>query len=206
MVADDAGAQALGGVIGGEPTACDEATTERVPRIGAVRSGAHGDDRPDAERPVRRPLPLRARHRSDLGALGPGGGDAADPRPLRRRALRGGRRRRSAAGAIADRLPSRTGCARWRESAATADECARVLAALGFTGDFAGESWAVDAAALAQRHRRRSLSRRGGDPPARLRPHPGGAAAAPVEPAEAGALARRSGGAPASAARWRRAV
>ena len=27
--------------------------------------------------------------------------------------------------------------------AATADECARVLAALGFTGDFAGESWAA---------------------------------------------------------------
>ena len=42
---------------------------------------------------------------------------------------------------------------------------------------------------MAQRHRRRGVSGRGGDPPARLRPHPRRAAAAPVQPAEAGALA-----------------
>ena len=63
-IADHAGVQSLGGVIGGEATGCTEATTEVLHRSGAVRSGAHRRDRPQAEHRQRRPLSLRARPRS----------------------------------------------------------------------------------------------------------------------------------------------
>ena len=99
---------------------------QRVPRIGAVRSGAHGDDRPSVERAVRRTLPLRARHRCDLGALGPGGSDSADRRDLRRRALDGGHRRRTAAATRRPFLSAPTECARlagWWRSRKTAPGC-----------------------------------------------------------------------------------
>ena len=109
VVADGAGAQALGGVIGGEPTACTETTTNvfvESALFDPVRTAMTGRALNVA---VRRPLPLRARRRSDLGELGPGGRDAADPRHLRRRALDRGRRRKSAAGALSDRLPAEPG-------------------------------------------------------------------------------------------------
>ena len=116
---------------------------QRIRRIGAVRSGPYRNDRPDAERPVRRPLSLRARRRSDLGELGPGSRDAADPRHVRRRAVDRGCRRKPATSALSDRLSAEPG-AHAGGVATDADKPTRVPAALGFAGEFTGETWAVE--------------------------------------------------------------
>ena len=82
VVADDAGAQALGGVIGGEPTACTEATTNvflELALFDPVRTAITGrtlDVQSDARYRFERGIDF------DVGELGPGSGDASDPRDL----------------------------------------------------------------------------------------------------------------------------
>ena len=63
-----------------------------VHRGGAVRSGAHRGDRPQARHRERRALSLRARPRSGLRPGRAGDRDAADARAVRRRGVRGRRR------------------------------------------------------------------------------------------------------------------
>ncbi len=71
---------------------------QRLRRGRLVRPAAYRPHRPPAQGQLRRPLPLRARRRPGVHAHRHGARDADDPRPLRRRALRGRDRRRSAAG------------------------------------------------------------------------------------------------------------
>jgi phenylalanyl-tRNA synthetase beta chain len=143
VVADSAGAQALGGVIGGEPTACTVTTT------GVFVESALFD-------PVRTAMTGRtlnvqsdARYRFERGVdptsvswglevatrliLDICGGEpstvvvAGNPPPARSPIAFRPNRVRTLAGVATD-----------------ADECTRVLAALGFAGEFTGETWAVE--------------------------------------------------------------
>ena len=54
----------MAGVIGGEATGCDEATTHRLRRMRPVRSGPHRTDRTASPDHLRRPPAVRARARS----------------------------------------------------------------------------------------------------------------------------------------------
>ena len=96
VIADDNGVQSLGGVIGGEPTGCTEATTEvfiEAALFDPVRTAATGR---------RLDIVSDARYRFERGldpafvGAGPRDRDPADPRAVRRRAVRGRRRRRRA--------------------------------------------------------------------------------------------------------------
>ena len=71
VIADDAGPEAVGGIIGGEHAGCSPETRQRVSRSRLFRSAAHRGDRPQARRPFRcalsqssaasiRPSPRRA--------------------------------------------------------------------------------------------------------------------------------------------------
>ena len=181
----------------------------RVPRSGAVRSDAHRRHRPRAEHQLRRPLPLRARHRSDVRStwglevatrliLELCGGE-----PSRR-----GGRRRAAAAAPADRLPARRGCARWPASTRRPRRVRRACSpALGFdAATFAGEtpgrsqppSWRNDIEGEA-------VPGRGGGAPAGLRPHPRRAAAAPASLPQPALYAGAAPARPRPPARWPRA-
>jgi phenylalanyl-tRNA synthetase beta chain len=142
VVADDAGALALGGVIGGEPTACTQATasvflesalfdpvrTATTGRTLSVQSDARyrferGIDPTSVtwglEVATRLILELCGGEPSDVVVTG-------NPPPSRP--------------VIAFRPASVRTLAGFT---ATAEECARVLTVLGFAGDFGSESWAV---------------------------------------------------------------
>ena len=108
VIADAAGPQALGGVMGGERPGCTETNHRRVHRIGTVRYPPH------------RPRPAESSASSPTRAIGssaastrlrplPGARsrNADDPAALRRRAERGGHRRRRAGLAPHVRLPAR---------------------------------------------------------------------------------------------------
>ena len=179
-IADDTGVQSLGGVIGGEPTGCTEATTEvfvEAALFDPVRTAATGR---------RLDIVSDARYRFERGVdpafVGPGleiatrlilelcGGEPSEvviagavPEWRRSYALRP--ERPAALGGL--HVPP--------------DESRAILEALGCTVADAAEhdgSLTVIAAVLARRHRRRGRSRRGGVADQGLRPNPGGAAAA----------------------------
>ena len=107
IIADESGPEALGGVIGGAPTGCDEGTTEvfiECAIFDPVRialSGRRHDIRTDArarfERGVDQALPR----------LGAGAGDLDHPGAVRRRGERGLRGRRRAGLAAAGDAPLR---------------------------------------------------------------------------------------------------
>ena len=143
-IADDNGVQSLGGVIGGEPTELHRGDDRGVRRGGAVRSGAHRGDRPPARNHQRRALSLRARHRPGIHRAGAGDRDAADPRSVRRRGVRGRRRRRRAGVAAqlyAARQSGRRGSAGWHVPLERSDEDPRSARLRGRDqqgGDLAG--------------------------------------------------------------------
>ncbi len=142
VVADDAGPQGLGGVIGGEPTACTEATTSvflELALFDPVRTAMTGrtlnvqsDARYRFERgidPTSVTWGLEAATRLILEVCGGepshvvvAGAPPAPPSPITFRP---------------DRVRTLAGVT------ATPEECARVLTALGFAGDFQSEPWAV---------------------------------------------------------------
>jgi phenylalanyl-tRNA synthetase beta chain len=143
VVADDAGPQALGGVIGGEPTACTARTANvfvESALFDPVRTAMTGrtlnvqsDARYRFERgvdPTSVSWGLEVATRLILDICG---GEpstvvvAANPPPARSPIAFRPDRVRTLAGLAAD-----------------ADECARVLAALGFAGEFTGETWAIE--------------------------------------------------------------
>ncbi len=132
---------------------------QRLRRIGLFRSGVDRSHGPQARHPFGRALPLRARRRSGIRGAGPGARDQADPRILRRRALRDRGRRRGARLAAPDRFHARRREAPGRPRPA-AREITRILANLGFTV----ERWHAaegHPAVLAQRCRRLGRSGRG---------------------------------------------
>ena len=176
VIADRAGVQSLGGVIGGEATGCTEATTEVLHRGGALRPGPHRRDRPQAQHRERRALSLRARPRSGLCRDGLEiatrlmlelcGGEASEvvvagavPDWRRRYVLR------------AERPASLGGLHVPHEESAEILDGARLRGR-----DPRGRRSLGRAALLARRHRRRGRSRRGGVAGQGLRPDPGGAA------------------------------
>ncbi|MBK8176153.1 MAG: phenylalanine--tRNA ligase subunit beta [Rhodospirillales bacterium] len=142
VVADDAGAQALGGVIGGEPTACSEAT------VNVFVESALFD-------PVRTAMTGRAlsiasdaRYRFERGI------DAAFVEPGLEVATRlilelcGGEASEVVVAGAAPSAPAPIAFRPRRVEtlagvSATDAECAAILAALGFAGPFSGETWSV---------------------------------------------------------------
>jgi phenylalanyl-tRNA synthetase beta chain len=143
VVADNAGAQALGGVIGGAPTACTEATTNvfvESALFDPVRTAQTGrtlniqsDARYRFERgidPTSVSWGLEVATRLIVGICGgePSGVVVAGGPPPRR----------SPIGFRPERVRTLAGVT------VTPEECARLLTALGFTGEFAGEAWAVE--------------------------------------------------------------
>ena len=68
VIADDAGPEAIAGIIGGSPSGCTEETVERVPRSRLFRPAAHRRHGPQARHQFRCALPLRARRRPGLHA------------------------------------------------------------------------------------------------------------------------------------------
>ena len=95
VIADDAAARGIAGVMGGEETGCTETTTNVFIESAYFDPVRTARDRTQARHHFGRALSLRARRRSGIRASRPGACDATDPRMVRRRSLRE-RRRRSA--------------------------------------------------------------------------------------------------------------
>ena len=70
VIADAKGVHGIGGVMGGEDTGVQRGHDGGLPRGRLFRADRHRRHRPQARHPVRRALPLRARHRSASRAGG----------------------------------------------------------------------------------------------------------------------------------------
>ena len=205
-IADDAGVQSLGGVIGGEPTGCTEATTEvfiESALFDPVRTAATGR---------RLDIVSDARYRFERGL------DPAFVAPGLEIATRlilelcGGE---PSEVVVAGAVPE------WRRAIVLRAGAGGTLGGLHVppaeSARHPGGAWLqVDearrrrqpgvAAALARRHRRRGRSRRGGVTRHGLRPDPAGAAAARDRRVAAGDRRRAAAGPSWCAAPWRRAA
>jgi phenylalanyl-tRNA synthetase beta chain len=87
VIADDAGPEAIAGIIGGIPSSCTEETTDVFLEAAYFDPLAHRSHGPQARHHVGCALPLRARRRSGLHADWRRDRHAHDPRTLRRRGL-----------------------------------------------------------------------------------------------------------------------
>ena len=97
VIADAKGVHGIGGIMGGEDTGVQRGHDRGVPRGRLLRADRHRRHRPQARHPVRRALPLRARHRSRILPVGRRSGHPPDPRTVRRRDQRDRVERRHAA-------------------------------------------------------------------------------------------------------------
>ena len=99
VIADSKGVHGIGGIMGGEDTGVQRRHHRGVPRGRLLHADRHRRLRPQARHPVRRALPLRARHRSAIGVWGAEvatrlilelcGGEASEIVPQRRDARLG---------------------------------------------------------------------------------------------------------------------
>ena len=87
VIADDYGVESLAGVMGGEASGCDDATTDVLIESALWDRDQHRADRPQSRDRLRRALSLRARRRSGFRATGAGTRDKAGARALRRRGV-----------------------------------------------------------------------------------------------------------------------
>ncbi len=87
VIADDRGVESLAGIMGGEASGCDEATTDVLVEIGFVGSGKYRQQRAPARHYFGCALPVRARGGPGFLPARPRTGDAAHSRSVRRRAI-----------------------------------------------------------------------------------------------------------------------
>jgi phenylalanyl-tRNA synthetase beta chain len=143
VVADDAGAQSLGGVIGGEPTACTGATVDVLVEsalFDPVRTAATG-------RALNVQSDARYRFERGVDPMSVAWGLEVATRLILR--ICGGA---PSAVVVAGRPPPRRPAIVFRPErvrtlagvVATPEESARLLTTLGFTCGFTGEAWAVE--------------------------------------------------------------
>ena len=134
MIADDAAARGIAGVMGGEDTGCTETTTNVFVESAYFDPVRIARDGPQARHRFGCALSLRARRRSGIRRAGPRTRDQADPGILRRRAVA----KSSSAGAPPqwqrdNRVRARRGASGSAGLDVPADEIVRILTNLGFT-------------------------------------------------------------------------
>ncbi len=153
--------------MGGEHSGVTEATTDVLIECAYFDPDRDRADGPEARPDQRRAQPLRARRRSGVPRHGPGAGDAAGARALRRRGHRRSSapaRRRIATSTVDYRPGARAGAGRRRHPP---DRQQAILERLGF-GVEDGDTGASTVPIMAPRRRRRGRHRRGGRPHRRL--------------------------------------
>ena len=133
VIADDKGVESIAGVMGGEHSGCDEATTDVLIESALWDPVEYRAHRARSRHRHRRALSLRARRRSRFLRARRGAGDPAGARALRRRAVAADRRRRSDDAAEARRLSPIP-----RSSGSPASTCRRPRARRSCAGSASG--------------------------------------------------------------------